>query len=495
MTHPNERGMAMIVAIFMVLISSVIGVSLMSVAQTETRSSQNYRLMSQARYGAESAIHRAAHHLMNAYAAPAASSATDPLSNYNTTVSPVVLNMLPVVLSSHPEFASNYPTSAVAKVNAFALAAQGEFQLGDANVDYYAVAELKSMRTIPDVVLGQDVTLQTWEITGQGLVEGALESTVEVAATLEVQPMSIYAYAVFATNNGCGALSFAGGAVTNSYDSTQYSGSGPPTLSNTDGNVGTNGNLTEVGNPTTINGSLSTPRSGVGACTSNNVTAQTVTGQASVTGGLNQLSQPVKFPSPPTINPPALTTDQHFTQSGGCPVTITSGCTVSTNGATLTPTSGTPMQMGNIELNGSAVLVLNEGTYHINSLQMNGSSRIVTNGRVTIKVAGDDPVTTPIKINGNGISNTTYDPQNLQFIYGGDKSILLAGGEETAAVFYMPNATASISGGADIYGAMVVKTLTATGGSAIHYDRNLRKGGETAGPWMLSAFTWKSAYN
>ena len=50
----NERGIAMIVALFMVLAMSVIGTSLMFVSQTETASSMNYRLMSQARYGAES---------------------------------------------------------------------------------------------------------------------------------------------------------------------------------------------------------------------------------------------------------------------------------------------------------------------------------------------------------------------------------------------------------------------------------------------------------
>ena len=58
-----------------------------------------------------------------------------------------------------------------------------------------------------------------------------------------------------------------------------------------------------VGNPTTINGSLSTPRSGVGACTANNVTAETISGNATVTNGLNQLSQPVQFPTPAAPNP------------------------------------------------------------------------------------------------------------------------------------------------------------------------------------------------
>ena len=42
-------------------------------------------------------------------------------------------------------------------------------------------------------------------------------------------------------------------------------------------------------------------------------------------------------------------------------------------------------------------------------------------------------------------------------------------------------ATAGFSGGSDLYGAVVVKYLTATGGAAIHYDRSLQNSGFTAG--------------
>ncbi len=52
------------------------------------------------------------------------------------------------------------------------------------------------------------------------------------------------AYAAFATYDGCAALSFAGGATTNSYDSTHAAGRAVRrSLDNYGGNVGTNGNL------------------------------------------------------------------------------------------------------------------------------------------------------------------------------------------------------------------------------------------------------------
>jgi hypothetical protein len=37
-----------------------------------------------------------------------------------------------------------------------------------------------------------------------------------------------------------------------------------------------------------------------------------------------------------------------------------------------------------------------------------------------------------------------------------------------------------------------VHEMTGTGGSKIHYDRNLEKAALTAGNPMMSAFTWKN---
>ena len=45
----GEAGIAMVFALFMVMVLSVLGSSLMFVSQTETWSSHNYRLTSQAR--------------------------------------------------------------------------------------------------------------------------------------------------------------------------------------------------------------------------------------------------------------------------------------------------------------------------------------------------------------------------------------------------------------------------------------------------------------
>ena len=90
---------------------------------------------------------------------------------------------------------------------------------------------------------------------------------------------------------------------------------GNPVPLNTDGDVGTNGNLALSGTPTTINGTLSTPRTGVGSCTANNVTALTVSGQATVSEGLVELPQVVSYDTPPAPSPlPPTTSVEHEQQ-------------------------------------------------------------------------------------------------------------------------------------------------------------------------------------
>jgi len=129
----RDAGIAMILAIFMVLILSVLGSSLMFVSQTETFSSLNYRLTSQARYGAESGVHKATNYLLyGGYAAPG--DGADPVSNYVLTVSPVTYGGDPVVLSSDPDVDPNYPVEATQ--TAFANATEGTMNVDDGSVTF-----------------------------------------------------------------------------------------------------------------------------------------------------------------------------------------------------------------------------------------------------------------------------------------------------------------------------------------------------------------------
>jgi hypothetical protein len=349
------------------------------------------------------------------------------------------------------------------------------------------------MRQVADAYSGVLVTLQTWEITGVGTVAGVGSANVEVSAVIDRQMVPAFRYAAFSTYNGCASLSFAGGATTDSYDSTDVIPGTPPTLDPSGGDVGSNGNLTDVGNPTTIWGTLSTPRSGVGACTANNVTAATA-GDAPQKG-LVELPQPILFTTPPAPSPLPPTGSTGFDKNTGCPAGVT-GCTPSANGATITPDAvGGVVSMGNVDIGSQAVLHLNAGTYNINSFTMNANAQIIIDsGPVIFNIAGQGigAGETVVKITGNGISNTTYDPVNLQFRYAGVGDIDIAGGAETAALVYAPNATGKFTGGSDFYGAVVLKQLTAAGGASIHYDRNLAGTILIPGNFTMNQFTWKA---
>src|SRR5690606_27063891 len=101
----------------------------------------------------------------------------------------------------------------------------------------------------------------------------------------------------------------------------------------------------------------------------------------------------------------------------------------------------------------------------INSLDIAGNSKIVIDsGPVTFQIAGQG-TPTPLKIVGNGISNTaggtSFNPSNLRFIYAGTGNVQVAGGTETSALLYAPNATGGFSGGSDWYGAIIMKQITA----------------------------------
>jgi hypothetical protein len=489
MSRSDERGVALVIALFMTMIMSALAAGMASVARSETLSSQSYTTMTQARYGAESGLAAASNYLLSTdYATVAPGSATDALANYDRTLSPVRRANVAVVLSTDPaDPARHYPAANV--MTAFQNAASGTLQVGNSTVTYGARARLLALREVADSMSGNIETLQKWEIVGWGRRGGTGSADVEVSAVVERQVIPLYRYAAFATNTGCGALSFSGGATTRSYNSQALVGGNPVTL-NTDGDVGTNGNLTLSGTPTTVNGTLSTPRTGVGSCTTNNVTALTVAGQATVAEGLVELPQVVSYETPPPPSPLPPTTSVNMNGGFNCgtyPNCAKTGSTVTLSPA---PPPAAYDSMGNVSV-GPNDLVLNEGTYVFNSLSVAGSARITANGKVTIKIAGVG-TTTPLSLAGNSITNNSYNPSNLQIIYGGTGNISLTGGTATAAILYAPNANVTLSGNGAVYGSIIAGRLSVTGGGDIFYDTSLAASALTFGRPVMSSFNWRT---
>ena len=482
MWRRNEEGIALVLCLLFMLAVSAIGASMMVLAQTETHASQNYRLMTQARYAAESGVHKTVNYLLNSYTPPG--TAADPLSAYSLTGSPVTYGGAPVVLSANSAVASNYPVAAVQ--SAFSAAAGGSLPAGAVSVRYVASAELLSMR----VVNGQTVTM--WRITSDGLIGGARNAVVEVSAVLEKQvsatPNAVFA--AFATSSACGALTWSS-ATTDSYDSTSALVSGRPALSNSGGNVGTNGNL-NINNAARVNGSLSTPRVGVGACSAGNVDAQTASGGATVTGGVIRLPQVIVEPTP-AVPSPAPDPNQNIgvTDVSSCPSGLL-GCSKAGSDKTFQP--GT---YGNITLTDGARLHLRAGTYNLNSFSVDNESRLILDtSPVIINVVGTNK-TTPFLLNSSVSSDPTrpWDPAQLQIIYAGTGTIRFDNQATSVARIDAPNAAVVVNS-SEYYGSILGRTVTFGNAAKLHFDRHLGSVGALnymVGADMLTTFTWKKS--
>jgi hypothetical protein len=445
----------------------------------------NYRMMSQARYGAEAGVLRAANYLSQTYVDPG-QNVGDPLSNYNMLVSPVTYNNNPVVLSADPNKASNYPYAPAQA--AFNAAVQGTLNAGQ-TVTYTAYATLISMRTIQEYGANTPRIVQTWRLTGTGSIGGTRPATVEVTSTLEQQVTPIMNFGLFATSATCGALNFAGGATTSSYDSSNITMvNGQPVSNTSGGSVGSNGNLSLSGGQTTINGSLSTPRTGVGNCKNGTVTAYTGN-LAAVTEGLIQLPQAIAYPTPALPNPLPGTSSSSWASCAALGLTAPT-CTGSAGNITLDPQGGT-LSFGNVSI-GNNTVHLKPGLYNINSISSNANANLIIEpgGPVIMNVAGQS-TNQPISLNGNGVSNPSFDPTMFQILYGGTDTININGGSQSALMLYAPNAGIIFNGQADFFGSMVGATITETGGARFHYDRRLQNDFVMAGAYMMSAFTWK----
>jgi hypothetical protein len=457
----NERGIALVLSLLLMLAASVLAASLAFMSQTETYSSANYRLMSQARYGAEAGVNRAVNYLVYTYTTPGG--AGDPLAAYNLTTSPVTYLGNPVVLSGNPAVASNYPVAAVQA--AFAAAAAGSVAAGSATVQFAPYATLTAMRQI-NVYGGGTAVVQTWQITSDATIAWTRPATVEVTATLEQEAVPTQLYAAFATAGNCGALSFTGGSTTDSYDSSALV-AGNPAITASGGNVGTNGNLTASGGAT-INGTLSTPRVGVGSCSSGNVDAVSSSGGATITGGVVRLPAQVQVPSPPVpVGVPTTSVTIHTTTTYG------------------------PGSYGDITVNGGATLHLTAGTINMNSLSLSGgASLVIDSGPVILNIVGAGQ-STPLDFTGGSVANLTgWDPATFQILYAGSGNIKLTGGANAVMMVDAPNAPVTITGGAHFYGSIIAQTVPFTGGAQIHYDRHLSSEFFMTGNQMLTSFGW-----
>lgn len=521
MKRSKQKGAALIFAMIFVLVLSIMAASLMFLSQSETWSSMNYRLMTQSRYGAEAGLHAAANYFMNGYTLPN-TTGSDLLGSYTYTVSPVTAGGNPVVLGpTMNNLSVNYPVAAVK--TAFNTATQGSISSGNNNVSYTVNAELMAMRSVVECQNNQPLTAQLWKLTSHGDVSGVRNSEVEVSALLESHVVPCYNYAGFATGSGCGSITFNSGGTIDSYDSSNMTLSGGnPVTQAYFGNLGSNGNV-NTATHTVIDGTFSSPDTGVGACGGGAGVDALSGNAAAVTGcgtgptncvaspGLVKLAQTVTTVTPvipSTVPPPATNlanTDVPATLvpcSGNCPQNGANNGNygdISISGGTNNVATFVPAVVGG---------VCQPGIYYVNSITLSGNASIAVGPcpgtgpnatppstpvyqPVVINVVGANQ-TTPLDIGGNGLANPTFNSTLLQIQYAGTGTINLHGNGSSTAVLYAPNAPINFTGNASWYGSVIGNTIATVGNASvsIHYDRALQANLMTVGNWTLDTFTW-----
>jgi hypothetical protein len=118
------------------------------------------------------------------------------------------------------------------------------------------------------------------------------------------------------------------------------------------------------------------------------------------------------------------------------------------------------------------------GTYYVNNLTLAGGT-LATSGAVTIYVTG------ALSITGDRTAPDGLKPANLRILVASTLPgrIDLTGGDRLYGDIYAPYADLTDSGGSDVYGMLVARTIAITGSSGLHFDESMRL---TAGEGTLS---------
>lgn len=105
----------------------------------------------------------------------------------------------------------------------------------------------------------------------------------------------------------------------------------------------------------------------------------------------------------------------------------------------------------------------------LHSITLSGGATLKVSGPVRIRLTGT------FTASGNSVANPTPIPSNLQIeaSYTGKDGVTLSGGASGHFVVYAPGTGVTLSGNAELFGAVVGKTVTMTGNPALHYDVRL----------------------
>jgi hypothetical protein len=235
---------------------------------------------------------------------------------------------------------------------------------------------------------------------------------------------------------GADSLKMINNTTTDSYNSD--SGSYAATVSNTDGDIGSNGPIDLVHSAVVGGDAATADTGGMTVCPMCSVVGDTATGIA-----------------PYTIDPipPEDFTDAHDnnTAPGGLSGSYTY------DGVTHDLTLGT-----------NDIVTFSEGVYFFNDINFGSNSQlqVVPGDEVIIYTTGDMVLQSNTSLNLGGV------PSDL-IIYSSGSFLTMGMSIDVTAAFYGPDADITIGMNCDFYGAAIGKSVYVDNSATIHYDRAL----------------------
>jgi len=264
-------------------------------------------------------------------------------------------------------------------------------------------------------------------------------------------------YALATTSTSCSAVSLSGGAYFDSYDSAVASYA--DTLTPGAGaDIATNGGATLSGGNTIVHGALHAPSAPTDVCN-----PLTVSGGATVQGGVESLTEALAYLNPPPSSPVPPTTSMNYSALTIQPV-------APPNSEGFTPI----MDYGNVTFQKDVSFA--PGVYTFNSINAPGGIHLtIGDGPVVINLVGQNLGTKPVLSLSGGSTFVTNGgkAKNLVISYAGQSPVELTGGSMAAGFIYAPNAKVTLSGGSGWSGAIVSNTYVGSG-SPLYYDVELK---------------------
>ncbi len=160
------------------------------------------------------------------------------------------------------------------------------------------------------------------------------------------------------------------------------------------------------------------------------------------------------------------------------------GNSATKNNNTSIPTSDygeTPYDSGNQEfkLSGGDHVVLPPGTYYFSKFTLSGGSSITVLDKTVIYCVGD------FSASGSSIANASQQPGKLQIFCTGSKVDISGGSHFYGAVYAPASKIVRSSGSGHVFGSLIGKELTMSGGGGGHADESLGLLEGTAGTVTL----------